>query len=147
MMKKCFKCLQIKPLSDFYKHPRMADGHLNKCKECNKMDTIKNRRDKADYYRAYDCARAKLPERKAKKYIRQQLRRANGDAHDAAHNAVARAIKSGLLTRLPCQMCGTTNNVHAHHDDYSLPLDVMWLCPIHHRARHDFLAYIGKDEF
>jgi len=75
------------------------------------------------------------------------MRRAKGDGYAAAHDAVAAAIKKGFLERQPCQMCGTTNHVHAHHDDYSKPLDVMWLCPVHHRARHDFLAYIGKDEF
>ena len=44
ILKKCFKCNIKKPKDDFYKHPRMADGHLNKCKECNKKDVGENYR-------------------------------------------------------------------------------------------------------
>jgi hypothetical protein len=38
-MKICFKCSLEKSLDDFYKHKKMADGHLNKCISCTKQDT------------------------------------------------------------------------------------------------------------
>lgn len=55
--KRCFKCNIEKPLTDFYKHPQMPDGHVNKCKECNKKDVRENYADKVDEKRAYDSYR------------------------------------------------------------------------------------------
>ena len=48
-----------------------------------------------------------------------------------AHNAVRNAIETGRLVRQPCEVCGTVP-AEAHHDDYGKPLDVRWLCKIHH---------------
>ena len=44
-MKSCFKCGAEKPLTDFYTHSRMKDGHLNKCKSCTKRDVSLNNPD------------------------------------------------------------------------------------------------------
>ena len=53
----------------------------------------------------------------------------------AARAKVRAAIKRGELTRQPCEVCGK-EEVEAHHDDYSRPLDVRWLCAEHHNAEH-----------
>lgn len=45
-IKTCFKCETDQPLWEFYKHPEMADGHLNKCKRCTKVDAKQNREKK-----------------------------------------------------------------------------------------------------
>lgn len=36
--KPCFKCTVEKPIEQFYKHAKMGDGHLGKCKECTRAD-------------------------------------------------------------------------------------------------------------
>ena len=54
MEKTCFKCGKLLPLSSFYKHSGMADGHLNKCKDCTRNDTKINRKEKEGYYKEYD---------------------------------------------------------------------------------------------
>jgi hypothetical protein len=46
------------------------------------------------------------------------------------------AIANGTLVRQPCEVCGTTRKIDAHHDDYSKPLEVRWLCRSHHRQHH-----------
>jgi hypothetical protein len=40
MTKTCFKCHQTRLLDEFYKHPGMRDGHLNKCKTCARWDSL-----------------------------------------------------------------------------------------------------------
>jgi hypothetical protein len=37
----------------------------------------------------------------------------------------------------PCEKCGSVVDVHRHHDDYSKPLDIRWLCEPHHFELHE----------
>lgn len=45
-------------------------------------------------------------------------------------------IKTGKLVKGACEICNTTVHVEAHHDDYSKPMDIRWLCRKHHREFH-----------
>lgn len=45
------------------------------------------------------------------------------------------AKKKGDLIQEPCEFCDS-EEVVMHHDDYDKPLDVRWLCKVHHREIH-----------
>lgn len=145
--KQCFKCLETLPLEAFYRHSMMGDGRLNKCKECTKKDVIENRRGRLDYYRSFDRRRASQPHRVAARYAyarTEQGKLAHARAtkrwqvlhakRRRAINMVNNAVRDGRLMRLPCFVCGI--KAQAHHPDYDRPLDVMWLCPRHHKDAH-----------
>ena len=158
--KKCFKCLLVKPITEFYKHPQMADGHLGKCKECTKKDSRDRGSDPE-----YERSRANLPHRialrlayqktargqaamrrgkkryaesthgKAVKACNTKQYRKNNPAKYRAHQKVMNALRNGTLVKQPCEQC-EAKRVHAHHDDYSKPLKVRWLCPKCHKVYH-----------
>lgn len=133
--KRCFKCGHVFPIGDFYSHPMMADGHLGKCKTCTKKDVKVRYVDKHEVIREYDKGRNQRPERKASKLTTQQKFRKNHPDKYRSRQAVENAIRDGRLVRLSCEVCGDAKS-EAHHEDYSKPLDVKWLCLKHHRQAH-----------
>lgn len=46
-----------------------------------------------------------------------------------------RALYAGVIKRQPCIICGS-NNSQGHHPDYNKPLEVIWLCQLHHSRVH-----------
>lgn len=142
MEKKCFKCEQLRPLEHFYKHAQMADGHLNKCKDCAKLDVRSNRAENADYYRAYNRVRShekvrvKVAASPSSNAAKKRWRTSNMEKKKA-HDAVSHALRSGRVVRPDhCSVCRTLCTPHGHHDDYSKPLVVRWLCSACHSAHH-----------
>ena len=152
-MKPCKKCGETKPLSDFYTNPQLRDGHVNTCKECC------NKRSKAYHSKPENKERKRIlqreyrtkPDKKAMELAAE--RRGRIDANNRrkltekqreyrqlkpdkylAHRLVGYAVKKGTLAKRGCELCGKV--AEAHHDDYSKPLEVRWLCRIHHVQVH-----------
>lgn len=147
MQKQCFKCLEVKPLSCFYKHKQMADGHVNKCKECNKKDVSLNYRANIEHYKKYDTERNKTENRKIKFTEGCRVFRKKYPIKYAAHAIVSKHIKNGKLIRPNnCSNCGIECVPDGHHSDYAYPLSVTWLCRQCHNDWHKTNTPLNGDD-
>lgn len=119
----------------------MKDGRLGKCKDCCKAHAKENRIGNISL-RIYERSRSKLPHRKeaAKKYVENNRALVNENSKRWAQRnkekrkaywKVQEAIERGDLVRQTCEVCGEIKT-EAHHEDYSKPLEVRWLCTKHH---------------
>lgn len=57
-----------------------------------------------------------------------------------ASQALRDAVRWGKIKRQPCEVCGVLKS-QGHHEDYSKPLDVVWLCAKHHAEVHTLLPW------
>jgi len=148
-MKTCFVCEKTLPLTEFYKHPTMADGRLGKCGKCTREYMRLYRLENIKRFKARDRARNKLPHRieKSRQYVqtvngRNSKRKANNKWKEnnpekrQANAIVGNAVRDGRLIKTSCVECDSTVSAHGHHEDYNKPLVVIWLCPKCHSKRH-----------
>jgi len=149
-MKACILCSEVKPYSEYYRHSKMSDGYLGRCKECHKLEIRKVRAERHEYYREFDRQRGMKPHRVAARKAYQKTpagKAAVARAHDsyaaknperkAATQAVSNAVRDGRLHRPPaCWHCGSCKRIEGHHWDYSQQLSVVWLCNSCHRECH-----------
>ena len=146
MKKVCRQCEVEQRVMDYYR--TSAGGFMAICKACHRANVRENYQRNREQYREYERGRANLPHRvEARQDYAQtpegkekgnRAKRAYLDRNPvkrAAHIACLNAIRSGRLTRQPCEVCGEAK-AQAHHDDYSKPLDVRWLCTTHHAEWH-----------
>lgn len=136
--KKCFKCKDIKCLDEFYAHPDTKDGYLNKCKSCTKIDSRKN--SKTLTTRQREKLRNSTEKRKLHLSKVSKNWRKNNPEKYHAQNKVSYALRIGIITKPSCcEKCSSNSKLHAHHEDYSKPLDVTWLCvPCHGKKNPNY---------
>jgi len=125
MDKNCTKCGILKPVSEYYV------SNLSSCKSCVRASVKANRGANKEYYREYDRKRGS---RQTKEYLCEW--RKKYPQKYKAQTMVGNAIRGKKLFKQPCETCGESDRVHAHHDDYSKPLNVRWLCAAHHKQWH-----------
>ena len=53
-----------------------------------------------------------------------------------ARKITQNGLRNGIIVRPSvCSVCGKSGKIHAHHEDYSKPLEIMWLCPRCHGTK------------
>ncbi len=98
------------------------------CRECTTIYKRENRRKKYS-----DPVYRKAAQDKANELFNKNYEARVKKNCRAATN---RAIQMGLLIRKNCDKCGTNFNIQAHHEDYTKPMEVVWLCSVHHAEHH-----------
>lgn len=54
----------------------------------------------------------------------------------AERKVVNGVMRGKIIKPTHCEVCGTDSTLHGHHNDYTKPLDVQWLCPGCHAFIH-----------
>lgn len=102
------------------------------CKKCVKDAVGKYREENIDRIRAYDRARGNRQGPDYAVRYRNQY-----PTHRAAHVALGNAVRDGKVIAWPvCAIPDCAGKPEAHHTHYDAPLEVVWLCPAHHKQAH-----------
>lgn len=121
-VRKCPRCREEKPLSEFGKRTRPSgrSHYLPYCRPCHvayHKEWRNSDKGREKFARAEDASKNRYPDRLKARRIAQY------------------AVDCGRLNPAACVLEGgdCSGKIEAHHDDYSRPLDVVWVCRGHHR--------------
>jgi hypothetical protein len=161
-MKKCTKCGETKPFAEYHKHKNQPDGYNQWCKTCkhghyaaNEARYVERARLWAEKHperaleldrlaairnREKNRERAKVTYLKSKERYKQYHAAVKDSPDRKAREKVNYALRHKMMTKPSrCQDCGQekpSRQIHGHHEDYSKPLSVEWLCAVCHGRRH-----------
>ncbi len=129
--KLCKDCGESKPLSEYYKHLRMADGHLNSCKDCRKGyqrsrpydKEYERRRNQTEKRKDFPSANLKRwrrenPQEMAVQLARRRARKLDAEGDLTVEEFEALCEKYGDV----CLRCGARDSLLA--PDHVVPLSL-----------------------
>jgi len=133
MDKICFKCGELKSLDDYYKHSKMGDGHLNKCKECTKKDADK--REKQLRKNPEWCEKERL--RSKEKYHRLNYKKKQHETKSKklyGNNLYYKRLHEKLKT-----LYLINSNENVHHWNYDKIFQIFIIDKKDHRRIHTLI--------
>jgi hypothetical protein len=139
--RRCAKCREYKEYAEFSENKSLTGGLSAYCKKCNREYQSarnirlavqgKNGKDLAYQKKYYIENKKKINEYK-KDYVAN-----NKQAESARYKFRYFCKKNNITPPDLCELCGMFGlRVHPHHDDYSKPLVVKWLCKSCHQKIH-----------
>lgn len=137
-MKKCFKCNIEKPLSEFYKHAQMGDGHLNKCIECTKKDVSNRLQEKLKDPEFIEAERKRGRNKYHRLYIgASKAKPSNNKRYFEKYPEKEKSKNKSRNLKKPFECA------EKHHWSYNEEhaKDVIWLTKKHHMKAHRFIVY------
>lgn len=145
MTKICGDCKVSKPVSEFYTRAK-SDPKPNFPKSfCKVCDNLRNKKNKKslllrnpERVRAYNRFKKKEFYQRHKEAIDLKTRKENATHCGYARKMLRNAVARGKIIRpLNCERCRRSDyKIQGHHEDYSKPLDVQWLCTLCHNYVH-----------
>jgi hypothetical protein len=123
----CRTCGKEKPIDLFSKDCYKRWGIDTQCRACGVIKCRRYRR----LNRELITARLRL-KKATKLATEQQIEK------ELARGKLRAAVQAGTISKpASCSACGRSGmTIHGHHEDYSRPLEVTWLCPQCHSDRH-----------
>jgi hypothetical protein len=136
-MKPCSSCKEILPLTMFCKFKRSKDGLHYYCRPCKSEHSKREyKKHREDYFRR--CIAWRTTEN-GKKSMRNSYVKQRGSMPEKykARYLLNAAVRQGVILKPgSCTICGSVAKLAAHHEDYTKPLQVEWMCYPCHTSHH-----------
>jgi hypothetical protein len=138
MVKKCTVCGIEKDETEFHFANKKTSRH-GSCKKCMSKKQVAYQKEYFKRPRSKELLRERQKKYRRTKKFKDAIQRSREKYPEkrAANIIFSNAIATGKIERPSrCETCGVYCTPDGHHDDYSKPLDVVWMCKQCHKDYH-----------